>query len=385
MSNVEVAFSNQDARRALWDYTQFQTAVLTSARSGGKTYLCDDYILNKFFKHGKYFAYVRESQIEIDNALGGGLWDLNLLEKKYANHTFTTKGNKIYIDDCLVGVGIAITTYCNIRGVVYNFGEKIQRERKKELIEQVEEYENFVKNTFKDLDTIFFDEFEPLSPKMSSDDRYQGFLHTADTLFRFRKNVRTIMCANLEKSFSPFLMNFNFGDLKKLDYGIKKSYTEKSRKGKIQPLAVWAHIKPNEEWKDLRDDSYVGKLIRGKDSGMFTTGQSYKGMNFKKIEGKPLHRIILWNITDGTNSLTFWKTRTELFYITARTTNACFPTYTFNLKQCGEGVNIIPKSFKNMMLQAFERGKVEFDTAQSFEIFRDMIPSTLQIRSRKHG
>lgn len=315
--------------------------------------------------------------MELENEFAKGFWDVNLQAEKMGGHVLKLDKNKIYIDDFLVGVGIAITTFCNIRGVTYKMGAeevKMSAARRKELEQQVENYENFVKSKHADVDTIFFDEFEPLKPKLSSGDRFQGFLQVADTLFRFRDKVRVIACANLEKAFSPFLYEYGFGDVKNLKYGIKKSYTAPNMDGRIQPLAVWCHVRPSDHWKKARDESYVGKVVRGKDSGMFTTGQAYKGVEFNKFD-KPVHRFIIYNLTDGENDLTYWKTREGIWYLTARTKNVRFPTYTFHLRNCNANVRLLPEGYKRQLLNAFEQNIIYFDSARSFEIFTNMIPN----------
>ena len=388
--DVKKVFDNTDAKRVVQDYTQFDTRILSSTRSGGKTYIVQEDVADRFLKKGKYFAYIRESQVEIDNALLSGFWDSHLIaQPKYKGHTFGVRGNRIYIDGVVVGVAYALTTYCNIRGTQGGVGgavsEKIKKAREKELKEQIDAVQEFSEQAEIDqLDTIFFDEFEPLAPKMTSAARFEAYLHSADTLFRFRHHVKAVWCGNLENCFSPFLYNMGFGDLKKLEYGIKKSYTKQpNRKGKIEPLAVWCHIKPNEEWKDARDASYVGKIIRGNPtaSAMFGTGDAYKGFNFKKIDGKPLQRCIVYNLTDGVNALTYWKTREGIWYLTDRTSNISFPTFALNLKQAGDGVRLLPDSYRRQLLTTFEAGQIQFDDARSFEIFINMIPNTRSVKN----
>lgn len=381
--NANVVFRNEEAKQVLLDYNQFQTKILTSLRSGGKTYLVQDVdLLNRYFKRGRYFVYVRESQEEVDIALRSGFWDDHLISKPfYKDHEYRIFGNRIIIDDEVVGVAYALTTFCKLRGSQGGFGkvkESISKDRRKELEEQIEVVEKFAEDAPIDrMERIFFDEFEPLKPQMKSQARLEAFLHSADTFFRFRKNVETVMCGNLENCYSPFLDAFGFGDLKQLDIGIKKSYAaEPNAKGKREPLAVWCHLKPNEAWKEARNESYVGKIVRGKEIGhMFTTEGGYKGANFKKIEGKPKHRFILYNLTDGQEHLTVWGTREDVRYITARSDNITFPTYTFSLKLCGEGVRLLPDSYRRSILKIFESGKIEFDNARSFEIFLGMIPN----------
>ncbi len=376
MDKIEKAFAKNDIDAVLCDYVQFQTKIVTSRRGGGKTYKVQKRLLDKHFKRGYFFAVLRESQIEVDNMLMAGFWDNNLISKPpYNKHEYATVGNKICIDNRVVGIAIALTTYGNFRGVALNLGGEVVKPKDRErLLEQVETAEIFVENNIDKLTTIFFDEFEPISPKLSSENRYKAYLHICETLFRFRENVEVYMCANLEKSYSVFLEKFYFPDLKNLSFGIKKSYSKPNRRGKVEPLAVWAHVEASEAWQELRDNSYVGKLERGRDEGMFTTGGVYLGNKFKKIS-KPLKRSVLFNITNGENVLTFWNTeKDDLYYITEQTRGKCYITYCFDIKKAVLGVRLIRSALLDSLTGAFERDEIEFDSSKSFSLFVDMLP-----------
>lgn len=372
------AFENTEAKKVLYDYNQFSTKILTSQRGGGKTWLVQEKLLNRYFKNGDFFVVLRESQVEVDLMLQGGFWDDELISKeKFCNHDYKTIGNKILIDGVIVGIAIALTTYGNFRGTVLKLGVKEVKhnERKDELEEQVNEAEKFVKKSMNKLKTIFFDEFEPISPKMSSEKRFTAYKHICETLFRFRKGVEVIMCANIENSYSVFLSEFRFNDLKDLTYGIKKSYTARGLFGDIDCLAVWIHIKANNDWIKMRDDSYVGRLSRGKDDEMFMLGGVSKGNNFIKMPNKPLPRYVMFNITDGTNILTLWRVKNESkYYITEKSKGTTYKTFSFNNKVCGVGINLIPNLLAEQILNIFDNDMIEFDTSKTYSLFIEMIP-----------
>ena len=198
--------------RKVFDYNQFRIKILTGVRGAGKTYPVHEHILNKYFKKGEYFVLVRETQEEVDNMLAGAFWDSYLLDdKKYKGHQYTTMGNKVIIDGIIVGYAVALSTYGKFRGAVSPVGQRaVKSRREQELEEQIEEMEEFVKNNIEKTTTAFFDEFIPLTPKMSDDKRYHGFLHFLETVFRFRRNCMVILCGNITKPYDIFLENFNF-------------------------------------------------------------------------------------------------------------------------------------------------------------------------------
>lgn len=370
MADLEVAFLHELALKAIRDYTQFQTLVFTSMRGGGKTVLVqENKLLKPFLRHGRCFVYIRESQIEIDNTLQGGFWDPYITSKgEYSNVQFSIKGNLIYINGEVAGVAVALTTYCNVRGSVFNFGvsEKINKKRQQELEDGVEQFEKFAKRS--EVNEIFFDEFEPLKPKMTGSNRLKAYLHIAETYFRFRQNVHATLCANIENAFSPFLSEFNFPDLRNLSYGLKKSYT---REKKPRPLAVWVHIKPNNEWLELRKDSYVGKITGGSD--MFTTGNASIGLDYRTTP-KETRRVILYNLSvDGCN-FTYWTDKKGKYFISERTKNKTYRTYTFKLNQCNSTVELMSDGLQNQLLRAYASNQIYFDSSKAFEEFISILP-----------
>lgn len=379
MNNIENIFKNEDRDRVLNDYTQFQTKFLTGVRGTSKTFKTQEKILNKVLD-GKFFALLRESQIELDLALQGGFWDNNLISKeKYNKHSYSIKGNRILVDDKVVGVGIALTTYGNFRGVALNLGNAIrnkkekERQKNKKLEEELKEAETLVENNIDRLEIIFFDEFEPIEPKLTNEKRYIAYLHICETLFRFRKNVQVVMCANIESPYSVFLDEFNFPKTKKIEYGIKKSYY-KDNMGKLKPLAVWCHLKPNEKWKEARANSYVGKVQSGKDLGMFTTGLAYKGMDFISIPKNEKH-YLLFNLYDGVNNLSFWRCKEDkdIFHVTERSNSTTYATFCFDIKDAILGVKLINPKTKEVIKKSFSNDCIKFENAKVFSIFINMI------------
>lgn len=376
---VEKAFISNDIEKVLYDYVQFSTKFLTSVRGGAKTFKVQKKLLNNFFKYKKYFAVLRESQIEVDNMMSAGFWDNNLItKKKYAGHIYETEGNKIKIDGVQVGIAVALTTYGNFRGVALNLGKQtLSKTEETRLENEIKEAEKFTQKNMNYLSTIFFDEFEPLSPKLSGENRYIAFKHIAETLFRLRshKSVEVIMCGNVEKADNPFLAKFGFDDLKNLTYGIKKTYSAPNRYGKIQPLAVWAHIEQNNAWQDIRDDSYCGMLSRSDGSEIFNTGNITIGIEFKKIPSKPLPRRVMFNLTDGKEILTLWATKKDIFYITEKSKGKSYTTYCFNSKLAVYGIRLATEQVIDALINLFSLDRIEFDNAHSFEVFKNILPS----------
>ena len=373
-----ILFGNQ--AKKLFDYNQFPIKIFTGVRGSGKTYPTHEFLLNRYLYHNEFFVCVRETQEEVDNMLAGAFWDSYLLDlPQYKGHEYKCSGNKIIIDGLIVGYAVALSTYGKFRGAVSPVGGHEKRKstkRDEELKQQIEEMEEFVGNNIERTTSAFFDEFIPLTPRLSDQKRLDGFLHFLETVFRFRKRTNVILCGNITKPYDVFLEEFNFPQPLNIQYGIQKSYTRKEEGTKIEPLAVWCHLQPNKEWLKARQNSIVGKITRGKNRDMFSSGMAFINTDVKYIMGRPLPRRVLFNISDGDNDITLWRAieKEDLFYVTERTSGRSYNTYVCDIKNCRNGKRLITKYLEDQIVDGFEKGLFEFENAKVFEIFQNILP-----------
>lgn len=359
-----------------FDYNQFPIKILTGVRGSGKTYPVHEYLLNNYLKKGEFFVCLRESQEEVDNMLSGSFWDSYLLSNEKYNNDFRTIGNKIIIDDVIVGYCIALTTYGKFRGAVSPVGLNYRKtKREKELEKQLEETEDFIKNNEEKTTSAFFDEFIPITPQLTDEKRFNGFMHFLETVFRFRKKTNVFLCGNLVKPYDIFLKEFNFKQPLNIEYGIKKSYTLPIDGYNPEPLAVWNHLKPNEEWKKLRNNSIVGKISRGKQNDMFLTGNAYKMRDIPFMPIKPLPRAVCYHISDGEKDITYWRNNKGGFYLTERSRSITNTTYVFDIKRITSNQRLIPKVMYDALIANFENGNIQFDNVNTYEFFTSLLSS----------
>ena len=95
------------------------------------------------------------------------------------------------------------------------------------------------------------------------------------------------------------------------------------------------------------------------------------------ITGKPLRRVILFNIKAENGDFTFWRatqTPETRYYITARTQNTTFPTFALNVLSARQGVPVISKTFLKVVLDACETGRVEYDNMKTYTAFIENLP-----------
>lgn len=351
--------------KKLRSYTQFPFKIADSARGVGKSYSFQD-ILIDVIQANEFFTLIRESQVEINEMLSNGFWDLQLLENRHLEKwKIETRGNFLIVNDRIVGTAVALTTYANYRQSGSVLGKKIREDEK----ENLEESENFIINNRARMKTCFFDEFEPLIPKLSDEQRGNAFLHVLENLFRMnRKGVSIYMAGNIEKANSALLNLLNFPEEKEPIFDFVKSYSLLRHK----PLAVKIKLKPTEEWAKARQDSVVGLCIEGKDGDIFNTGAACINTSYKKI--MPRKRHILFNLNNDKMPLTIWKTIDNKIQITPRTTNQIFNTYVFKNKEVTATAALIPKLYKEFLIKNFKENNIEFASAAIFENFKNNIP-----------
>lgn len=353
----------------VFSYTQFPNYVLTSARGVGKTYTVQDELMDEVKAH-RYISLIRESQVEVEDMLHGGFWDPNLLNNHAfaRKHDFTVKGNMLLCDGVVIGTAIALTTYANLRNSGKRYGslEYADKKTRARLEKELTNAERIARAAGK-MNTTFFDEFEPLIPKLAPTARTEAYLHVCENLFRMRDNVRAILCANLETPASPFLDMFNFDTTQGVTYGIRKSYT---RDKTHRPLAVWAHLEPNTEWLAARGESYVGKILAGTDGGeIFKTGAPTELQGVKIGQTPGTTKCIICNLSDGREEVTVFKTSTDDMYITERTKNKTFPTFTYSPAAISEKVLPIPPAYIKFIRTRWGKGTTRFDAYGTFDRF----------------
>lgn len=369
--NKEELFKNPIITKTLRDYSQFPNKVLTSVRGGFKTFNAQELFLDDYFKRNRYFAIIRETDEELRQIMSSGFWDNNLICKSgYASHSYECRGNKLLINGRIVGVGVALKTYGKVRMSGFPVGQKLTASSRLILEQEIQDVENFAKRTPGGIKNVFFDEFEPIVPQLTPAVRCEAYKHICSTIFRFRPGFKVVWCANLPSNYSPMLEMLNFPN-DPVKFGTFKSYTRVRHK----PLAVWSHLNITEGWQELNRDSYVGLLTEGTNDDMFTTGLPFKNTDIKIANRKAEHRFILYNLTGAGENLTYWKTRSGTMHITARTKNTTFPTFAFELRECHDGVRLLPTEYATRLVAAYESGRIAFENTKVYESFMRLLPN----------
>jgi len=91
-------------------------------RGCGKTFWFKEWAIKDFLKNGWQFAYVRRYKEELKESLKTFFDDISA---KFPDHTFSVKGNKLYIDCKLAGHGMVLSTAKKLKSVSFPLINKI--------------------------------------------------------------------------------------------------------------------------------------------------------------------------------------------------------------------------------------------------------------------
>lgn len=178
--------------------------IIFGERSNGKTYASLQYVLEKYFKNGEQFVYVRRWSEDIRPKRMSNLFNshLDLLEQlsggKYTGIyyrvgvfylcTFDEHGKPIYNDNDILGYAFSLS-----------------------------ETEHNKANSYPKVTTIIFDEF--LTSNYYLPDEFILFMNTISTIVRNRTNVKIFMLGNTVNKFCPYFSEMGLTNILKQKQG----------------------------------------------------------------------------------------------------------------------------------------------------------------------
>lgn len=207
--------------------------MLVGGRGIGKTYSTKKFVLNKFFKSGKKFIWLRstEKMVEQLKMDGGRAFISDILENKEFNFDFNVKIDgdgtiNIHRGDEKETCGylLALSTFHNLKG-----------------------------NSFADIDYIVFDEFIPEKGEIVRGCRPLQFVNTIQTILRLKTKAKVIMLANALDLADPILCLF-FNNIKTGEFGY---YLNKEKS------CLLHYIENTKEFTERTANSISGKILKG--------------------------------------------------------------------------------------------------------------------------
>lgn len=196
----------------LKDYPDSYYYMAFGERSNGKTYSALEYSLNRYFKHGEQFAYIRRFGEDIkrktlqnllsdhmengvvSKASGGEFSLVNYTSGKFTAYRLEGENDKVVYD--IQPMGFAF----DLNGM-----------------------EHYKSTSFPKVTTIIFDEF--LSRQGYLPNEFILFMNTLSTIIRDRKNVKIFMLGNTVNRFCPYFTEMGLTHIKDQKPGTIDVYT----------------------------------------------------------------------------------------------------------------------------------------------------------------
>lgn len=245
----------------LWSYNAMINFII-GERGGGKTYGALKASIQDFLKNHRQFLYIRRTQVELDESLPK-IFDAIKINEEFPDYEFHVKGNTLFINDEIIGFGVALSTAKNLKS-----------------------------NTFTSVYTAIYDEFiiEGHNGKYLKNE-VNAFFNVLETVMRLR-DFRCVLLGNAVSISNPYFDEF----------GIDKPYNSEFKLYKDGLILV--HYTKNQAYRDYKAQTKFGRLISGTEYGNYAIKNEMLCDNNSFIEkktGKCRHWsvIIIDNIRIG--------------------------------------------------------------------------------------
>ncbi len=276
--------------------------VICGVRSNGKTYALKNYVLDKFFKDGKQFVWIRGTEDETTNASDTWLFDMDpYLLKLPQDIIVRTNSKHVYIkngkDKEIIGHFITLSTQYKYKSA-----------------------------SFPKVDTIIYDEM--LKSRWYRKAEVNDLRELINTVQRFRSGVKLFLLSNSLSFNNPY---FESMGIKKFSKGITILDGTKA----IEYCDELSIELAKESKKGIaflfgkRDDEYNNYATKGTflmDNNTFV--MKYEGIKMFK-----------YNLEVGNDIVGLWLTKNKKLYF-SKSINPTGKTYTLFKQDLGENIVI---------------------------------------------
>lgn len=183
------------------DYPDAYYYMAFGERSNGKTYSALDYCLERYFKHGEQFAYIRR--------FGEDVKPKNL-KTLLAAHV---ENGRI---SALSGGKYSLVNYTSGRFVAYSYDEETGKtdndQQPMGYAFDLNAMEHHKSTSYPKVTTVVFDEF--LSRQGYLNNEFILFMNTLSTIIRDRRDVNIFMIGNTVNKFCPYFTEMGLSHIK---------------------------------------------------------------------------------------------------------------------------------------------------------------------------
>lgn len=204
-----------DISHLLKDYPECLYYVVFGERSNGKTYSALKYCLERYFKHGEQFAYIRRFGEDVKKKNLQTLFSAHIENRLLTEYT---------------GGGFNSIEYSGNKFTPVNWTSGPKGADIKELAKEPIGYafdlnamEHHKSTSYPKVTTIVFDEF--LSRQGYLTNEFVLFMNTLSTIIRDRNNVKIFMIGNTVNKFCPYFIEMGLTHVKEQKPGTCDVYS----------------------------------------------------------------------------------------------------------------------------------------------------------------
>ena len=203
-------FKYYDIRRILEEYPNAYYYLIIGERSNGKTYSALSYALERYFKHGEQFAYLRRWGEDIRKKQLS-----NLFSGHVENHLIEKLSNGEWLGVDYTGSKFRLTKADEDGKVIYS-DDPIG------FAFDLNSMEHFKSISFPKITTVIFDEF--LSRQSYLPNEFMLFTNALSTIVRLRTNVKIFMLGNTVNKYCPYFAEMGLTHIKEQKQGTIDQY-----------------------------------------------------------------------------------------------------------------------------------------------------------------
>lgn len=201
-----------DISHLLKDYPDAYYYMAFGERSNGKTYSALNYALERYFKHGEQFAYIRRFGEDVKRK------NLQTLLSAHVENGIIAE---------LSGGTFSLVNYTGGKFIAYSYddsnGKIVNDKQPMGYAFDLNAMEHHKSTSYPKVTTIIFDEF--LSRQGYLTNEFVLFMNTLSTIIRDRMNVNIFMIGNTVNKYCPYFTEMGLNHVKDQKPGTVDIYT----------------------------------------------------------------------------------------------------------------------------------------------------------------
>lgn len=321
-------------------------SFVISTRSYGKSFALKYYVVNRAIKYGEKFIHLRRTKKDIKENMLTYFSDLKAF---FPEHTFVSKGNKLYCDGDLIGYGMALSNWQSIKSSAYP-----------------------------DVTTMVYDEFmkeKDFTTYLPNEPR--ALLNLLHTIGRDREDFRCVCLSNSTSVTNPYFLYF---DLQLTKHKSENKYKRFNTFPK-RPDILIEMPDAKDYIESVKKTSRFQRLIQGTDYAEMAVNNEFTDDDPSFIEKKSEGAKYKFSIIIGNTTFGYWlDMRESKLYVSYKhdpTSKLIFAMTTSDMRDNTYLLNNWKKnSWVSEMVKALQQGYLFYENQTvkntHMEVFKKM-------------